>query len=279
MREGFKALKNQPPSSEKKYEAGFLILIFLNWDFGKLLVVYFWWTDISNSRTKPAVHLNRVKEEIMSLNSLRRITLKSYVMIPSGFFETLLTRPALKQIDFQTSTVDLDFDMEQEFTKNPMVEEITFLSDCVLNVPGLKKIKKLFDALPNIKRVRVVTYDNKYYIENLLVFLKMIGDFKKLESLHFAIEGLKKFDVQKIQDLLNIVKDFPIKAKVVIADMSDFDDWNIDLKNVIEKKEAKPPKKVKKSQSRYPLFGSSFEPEHFMWNKFYYSLFLINNQE
>ena len=185
-------------------------------------------------------------------------------MIPSGFFETLLTRPALKQIDFQTSTVDLDFDMEQEFTKNPMVEEITFLSDCVLNVPGLKKIKKLFDALPNIKRVRVVTYDNKYYIENLLVFLKMIGDFKKLESLHFAIEGLKKFDVQKIQDLLNIVKDFPIKAKVVIADMSDFDDWNIDLKNVIEKKEAKPPKKVKKSQSRYPLFGSSFEPEHFM---------------
>ena len=81
----------------------------------------------------------------------------------------------------------------------------------------LKKIKKLFDALPNIKRVRVVTFTHD--IENLFVFLQMIGDFKKLESLHFAIGGLKKFDVQKIQDLLNIVKDFPSKAKVVIANI------------------------------------------------------------
>ena len=135
-----------------------------------------------------------------------------------------------------------------------MVEEITFKLGCVMNVPDLKK---MFDALPNIKRVRVVS-SNKNDIENLPVFLKMIGDFKKLESLHFAKYGLKKFDVQKIQDLLNIVKDFPIKAKVVIADI----DWdNNDVKNVIEKEEAKPPKKVKKSQSQYPLSGSSFEPE------------------
>ena len=94
----------------------------------------------------------------------------------------------------------------------------------------------MFDALPNIKRVRVVT--STHDIENFFVFLQMIGDFKKLESLHFAID-LKKFDVQKIQDLLNIVKDFPIKAKVVIADIH-FDDWPIlDLKNVIEKKRGK----------------------------------------
>ena len=88
--------------------------------------------------------LEKVKEEIMSLNSLRRIALKFRynVMIPSGFFETILTRPALKQIDFQTSTWDLDFDMEQEFTRNPMVEEITFLSHCVKNVSDLKKLKK-----------------------------------------------------------------------------------------------------------------------------------------
>ena len=209
--------------------------------------------------------LEKVKEEIMSFNSLRRIALKFRynVMIPSGFFETILTRPALKQIDFHTSALDLDFDMEQEFTKNPMVEVITFQSDCIQKVPDLKKIQKLFDALPNIKRVRVVTFTHD--IENLFVFLQMIGDFKKLESLHFAIGGLKKFDVQKIQDLLNIVKDFPSKAKVVIADIhssNDFDDWPIlVLENVIEKKEAKPPKKVEKSQSRYPLSGSSFEPE------------------
>ena len=136
--------------------------------------------------------LEKVKEEIMSLNSLRRIALKfrCYVMIPSGFFETILTRPALKQINFQTSTWDLDFDMEQEFTRNPMVEEITFLSHCVKNVSDLKKIKQMFDALPNIKRVRVVApvVTSLNDIENLLVFLKMIGDFKKLESLHFAID-------------------------------------------------------------------------------------------
>ena len=50
--------------------------------------------------------LERVKQEIKSLNSLRRIALKfrCFVMIPSGFFETILTRPALKQIDFQGTT-------------------------------------------------------------------------------------------------------------------------------------------------------------------------------
>ena len=77
-----------------------------------------------------------------------------------------------------------------------------------MNVPDLKK---MFDALPNIKRVRVVS-SNKNDIENLPVFLKMIGDFKKLESLHFAKYGLKKFDVQKIQDLLNI-SDFKLDYK------------------------------------------------------------------
>ena len=171
--------------------------------------------------------LEKVKEEIMSLNSLRRIALKFRynVMIPSGFFETILTRPALKQIDFHTSALDLDFDMEQEFTKNPMVEVITFQSELrIQKVPDLKKIQKLFDALPNIKRVRVVT--STHDIENFFVFLQMIGDFKKLESLHFAIDGLEKIvNVQKIQDLLNIVKDFPSKAKVVIADV--IDDWPI----------------------------------------------------
>merc|ERR1712110_1063861 len=47
--------------------------------------------------------------------------------IPSGFFETILTRPSLKQIDFRLFD-DLHFGcgIEQEFTKNPMVEELTF---------------------------------------------------------------------------------------------------------------------------------------------------------
>ena len=98
-------------------------------------------------------------EEIKALNTLRRIALRFRcgLMIPRGFFEAILTRPALKQIDFDNFKIsNWDFDIEQEFTKNPMVEEITFISDCVMNVPDLKKIKKLLDALPNIKRVQVV---------------------------------------------------------------------------------------------------------------------------
>ena len=82
----------------------------------------------------------------------------------------------------------------------------------------------------------------------------MIIDFKKLESLHCAICGLGNSGVEKIQDLLNIIKDFPIKAKVVIAEMNDIHD----LANLIEKEEGKPPKIVK---SWYPLSGSSFLPK------------------
>ena len=210
--------------------------------------------------TKNPEDLEREKEELFALNSLRRIALKfpCYLMIPRGFFEAILTRPALKQIDFDNFKIsNWDFDIEQEFTKNPMVEEITFISDCVMNVPDLKKIKKLLDALPNIKRVQVVTYE-PHDIENLLVFLKMISHFKKLESLRFAIKlPLKNLMCKKIQDLLNIVKDFPIKAKVIIADIHSSNDDLEYLKNVIVKEEAKPPKKV--SQPRYPLSGSSFD--------------------
>ena len=169
-----------------------------------------------------------VREEITSMNSLRRIslTLHSVVRIPSGLFETILTRPSLKQIDFELfSNLNFGCGIEQEFTKNPMVEELTFRFLDGANVLLLKKLQKMFDALPNIKRVRIVAYSKNDIenlslndIENLALFLKMMSNFEKLESLHCAIRGLENSGVQKIQDLLNIVKDFPIKAKVVIAD-------------------------------------------------------------
>ena len=183
-----------------------------------------------------------VREEITSMNSLRRIslTLHSVVRIPSGLFETILTRPSLKQIDFELfSNLNFDFGIEQEFTKNPMVEELTFQKEnirTVENVLILKKLQKMFDALPNIKRVRIVAYSKNDIenlslndIENLALSLKMMSNFEKLESLHCAIRGLENSGVQKIQDLLNIVKDFPIKAKVVIADL----DNHYKMKNFI----------------------------------------------
>ena len=91
-------------------------------------------------------------------------------------------------------------------------------------------------------------------IKNLPAILKMISNFKKLESLHCAIEcRIENSDGEKIQDLLNIIKDFPIKAKVVIAEIN-----YRNVANLIEKEEGKPPKIVK---PWYPLSGSSFLPK------------------
>ena len=82
----------------------------------------------------------------------------------------------------------------------------------------------------------------------------MISDFKKLESLHCAIE-IENSGGEKIRDLLNIIKDFPIKAKVVIAEKNS---QRNDVANLIEKEDGKPPKIVK---PWYPLSGSSFLPK------------------
>ena len=196
--------------------------------------------------TLVAEEFQRVYEEIMSMNSLKRISLYSWsVSIPRGFFEAILTRPTLKQIDFKISCTNLGSEIEQELIKNSMVEEITFgVFGARPEAAGgpffsdLKKFKALSDALPNIKRVRIVAYSKNDIenlslndIENLALFLKMMSNFEKLESLHCAIRGLKNSGVQKIQDLLNIVKDFPIKAKVVIADL----DNDSKMKNLITK--------------------------------------------
>ena len=160
----------------------------------------------------------------------------------------------------------LDFDIEQEITKNYTVEETTFY---ILGGENFKleKWKKLFDALPNIKRVRVVEWQSSD-IDNLPEFIKILSVFKNLESLHFAIERIElnkflTFDVPKIKHLLRIIKDnFPIKAKVVIADM---DTETETFTNVIEKEEGKLPKIVKKGNRararRYPLSGSPFLPK------------------
>ena len=202
----------------------------------------------------------RVNEEIMSMNSLKRISLYSWsVSIPRGFFEAILTRPTLKQIDFKISCTNLGSEIEQELIKNSMVEEITFrVFGARLEAAGgpffldLKKFKALSDALPNIKRVRVVTRSDNA-IENLPEILKIISDFKKLESLHCAIHGLGNSGVEKIQDLLNIIKDFPIKTKVVIAEMKVRNDV---VANLIQKEKGKPPQIY-----ICPLSGSSFLPK------------------
>ena len=210
--------------------------------------------DFENFEYKPntIIHLEAevrrsnfeaVREEILSLNFVRRISIiaiKNYRLI-----EAILTRPNLNQIDFFLDSFDLDSNIQQGFQKNVTVEEITLRSS---GIRALEFWKQLFDALPNTKRVRIVfrRHVDVLEMENMLEFLKIISDFKNLEFLHFAIEDLKDSGVRKMQDCCNIIDNFPIKAKVIIADI----DKDGDLENVVEKEEGKPPKIV---YSRYPL--------------------------
>ena len=206
-----------------------------------------------------------MEEEILSLNGIERILIHLRQgmgpVISRQFIEAILTRPNLKQIDFLCFALDFELNIEPKFSnKNFTVEEITFrcYSMTLSQTLNLESLKQLFNALPNTKRVRVVFFN--LYLVNMLEFLKIISDFKYLKSLHFAMRGLKDSGVKKIQDCCNIIDKFPIKAKVVIADIG----YN-DLENVVEKEEGKPLKRVQKSlfqsHSRYSLFGSSFWPK------------------
>ena len=200
-----------------------------------------------------------MEEEIMSLNRIEKISIHLRQgmggAISRRLIEAILTRPNLKQIDFDCVNLDFNSNIEQKFSqKNFTVEEITF--SCYRSKPlNLELLKQLFDALPNTKRVRVILF---YPLVNMLEFLKIISDLKNLKSLHFAMHGLKNSGVQKIQDCCNIIDKFPIKAKVVIADIDYY--YNSKLKNILVKEEGKPTKRVQ-SHSRYPLFRSTFWPK------------------
>ena len=86
--------------------------------------------------------------------------------------------------------------------------------------------KKVFDALPNLKKVKVVIFDD---LENLSSILKNISVLKRLKSLNVTINNCgdhEKLDEQKlrdcreISDCCDVIKDsFPMNAEVFITDM------------------------------------------------------------
>ena len=103
--------------------------------------------------------------------------------------------------------------MENEFTKNFNVEEITLQYSNL----SFKVWKKVFQALPNVKNVKIVAFENTF-LENLQLILRNISDsFKDLKSLDVSIFSRyddEEFDVQQIQDCFDIIKDnFPMRAK------------------------------------------------------------------
>ena len=195
----------------------------------------------------------KLQEEIMSFNCATKIIYSEYEF--EGFqqdnlkfaniIECILTKKQLKQVEFNVF-LDSNFDYENEFPKNLTVDEITLHPRCEDLSSNIWS--KVFDALPNIKIVKIVS-DDTYTFENLVVILKnLLRSFKYLKSLHIAwiAREDEKFGSQKIQDCYNFIKEnFPLKAKVIIAEYESYDRYEEDvLTNLIKKEEGKPPKIV-----------------------------------
>ena len=196
----------------------------------------------------------KLKEDIMSFNCVTKIIysecdfggIQQDELKSAKIIESILTRKTLKQVEFHVS-FDTNFDYGNEFPKNLTVDEITLHPRS--EVLSSNIWSKVFDALPNIKMVKIVTYDT-YTFENLIVVLRnLLRAFKYLKSLHFAwivASEDERFGSQKIQDCYNFIKEnFPLKAKVIIAEYESYDSYKEDvLTNLIKKEEGKPPQIV-----------------------------------
>ena len=190
--------------------------------------------------------IDSIVEEIRSLDNVSEILYRCDSIGCVKVLRSILSRPYLKQINFHF--IEFRFDTEEEFPINCNVEEIE------LDLYSLKSFKlwnKLFDALPNIKKVKIIVVLLDDEFENLPDYIKTISKLKHLKSLNVAISSRwhDKFDAEKfehfpeIRDCFEIIRNnFPMKSEVVIADFPE-DDAD-DLTNLIEKEEGKNPKIV-----------------------------------
>ena len=186
---------------------------------------------------------NLVLEEILSMDNVSKITFSAVILEgydPQEYInfvkiiESIFSRPCLKQIDFDI-VVNVDLNIETVFPKNYNVLEVNFNT-------GLKPefSKKVFDALPNLKKVKVFVD-----LKSLPLILKHISFLTHLKSLNISINsrhGDDTIDEQKLTDCCDIIKhSFPMNAEVFIGD-KDFD-YDI-LTYLIIKKEGKEPEVV-----------------------------------
>ena len=199
---------------------------------------------------RPTGNVDSVVKEILSLDNVSKIRYSQLTDYLSQtvrdlnyqeeklefvkIVQSILSRPYLKQIEFDV-TFEFNMDIEKKFSKNFHVEEITLRS---ANHLSLKVWKNIFDALPNIRKFKIVTLLKD--IKDLVVILKGLSNFRKLKCLHVTIcnnDHYKKFNKPEIRDCFNIIRDnFPMKTEVVIADK--------DSTNLIKKEEGKEPKIV-----------------------------------
>ena len=193
----------------------------------------------------------KLKEDIMSFNCVTKIDYTEWVHSEQDnlkfakIVSCILTRKQLKQVGFNVF-FDSNFDYENKFPTNLTVDEITLRFRCEDLSSNIWS--KVFDALPNIKIVRVVTDYDWVIIGNVVEMLKnLIGAFKGLKSLHFAwiASDGEKFDSQKIQDCYNFIKEnFPLKAKVIIATYESQQSFEDDVLTILIKKEQAIPPKI-----------------------------------
>ena len=119
-----------------------------------------------------------VLEEILSLDNVSKITYSATILegydqqLINNFvkiIESILSRPCLKQIDFDV-LLNMDLEFVTAFPKNFIVEKVNFEA-------GFKPeaCKKVFDALPNLKKVKVVIFDYIFdNFEKLTLILKTL---------------------------------------------------------------------------------------------------------
>jgi hypothetical protein len=124
-----------------------------------------------------------------------------------------LTRKQLKEIEL---SVDFppNFNYENVFPKNLSVDEIFLNWPCACGHLASEIWIKVFDALPNIKTVRV---GGSFGSNNVVMILKkLIRAFKGLKSLHYVC--FEKLGSHQLNDCYNFIKEnFPLKSKVIIA--------------------------------------------------------------
>ena len=114
---------------------------------------------------------------------------------------TMLSMTYLKQIVLDLDVSFGELDIEEEFPKNWNVEKITF------DLPFQSLSFKVWNKLPNIKQVKVVTYE---YVRNLPVFLKHISVLKNLNP-----SICKLMDVMPMKNLMLKTLDIFLKSRIV----------------------------------------------------------------
>ena len=209
--------------------------------------------------------LEKLKEDIMSFNNVTKIRYVEWDddedyeqdnLWFASILECIFTRKQLKEIGLSVF-FDTNFNYENAFPKNLTVEEISFFPRC--GDLSSKFWSKVFDALPNIKHVRVVTD-----VVTVGVLKNLIRAFKGLKSIHFA---LYQTSDSQLNNCYNFIKEnFPWKCKVIIATYES--GYNADeredvLTNRIIKEEGETPKIVTRGSPGSISTWIEFEYEKF----------------